>query len=164
MYASATISVWQLISVHPPFLQAPAWLSVLSRDQKFLFSGALAYETYWRLTISVPSGIFMNANGCEQIPDIKKMLCRNEMADISQEDPYWRLGIDTWDLLPRTWATAASTVCLPVRWVGWKIHSSTGWASQIPIGISKEMLFYILQVLLVSVPGAEELHVPFLKA
>lgn len=79
----------------------------------------LANESYWRSTRSMPSSIFMNNNGCEQIPEIKKMHCRKETAAVSQEDPHWhgRPGVDPWDLLPGTWATAASTACLLGRWV-----------------------------------------------
>lgn len=136
MYASATISVRQLTSKHLTFLHFPTWLSAWSTDQKRAF----AYDSYYRLKISMLCSVFMNTNGCEQIPEIKKMLCRSYTAVISQEDPHWPRppGIDTWDLLPGSWERTASTACLPGRQVGWKIHLSTGWVSQIPAVTSKK--------------------------
>lgn len=89
MYASAITRVRQLTSLHPPFLQSPAWLSVLSRHQKFLFSRLFTYESYWSLKISMPSSIFMNTSGCKQIPEIKEVLCRTEPAVSNQMDPRW---------------------------------------------------------------------------
>lgn len=93
-------------------------MALLSTDWKLLFSRALAYESYWRLTTSMPSSIFMNTNGWEHIPEIKKMLCRNETAAISQKDPHWRtpgywyLGLAIQDL------SNNSQHCLPARQIG----------------------------------------------
>lgn len=83
MYASATTSVRDLTSVHHPFLQSLAWLSLLSRGQKFLFSTALAYKSYWRVIVNIPVSIFMNISGCEQMPEIKKVLCTNKTTVIT---------------------------------------------------------------------------------
>lgn len=59
----------------------PIWLSVFFRDQKFLFSRGLGYESYQRLTVSMAPSISMNADGYEQIPETKEMLCRNGIAE-----------------------------------------------------------------------------------
>lgn len=57
--------------------------------------------------------IFMNINGCELIPEMKEMLCRNGIAELSvTEEPHRHkpLGIGAWNLLP---GAQASTACLP---------------------------------------------------
>lgn len=49
----------------------------------------LAYESYLRLTISIAPSISMNTNGCEQIPEMKAILCRNGIGELSMtEEPH----------------------------------------------------------------------------
>lgn len=113
------------------------------------------------------SSTSMNTNGCEQIPEMKEMLCRNGIAELSMtEEPHWHKPLDicAWNLLPGAPAQPVLLVCPPCRFDGRSIHALCK-PNKFHLAIQrKEMLFYTPWVFICFVPEAEELHVCFLKA